>query len=91
MEQIPLASGLCKEIVTARMMLYKSTKIKIDSPNGDTDFFDIVSGVLQGHTLAPYLLIIYQDYILQMSIDLMKENRFYKKNEKKQMIPCSNY
>ena len=30
----------------------------IRSLDGDTDFFDIVSGVLQGDTLAPYLFII---------------------------------
>ena len=41
-----------------------------------TDYFDIVAGVLQGDTLAPYLFIICQDYVLRTSIDLMKENGF---------------
>ena len=31
---------------------------KSRSPDGDTDNFDIVPGVLQGDTLAPYLFII---------------------------------
>ena len=35
-------------------MLYKNTKVKVRSPDGDTDYFDIVAGVLQGDTLAPY-------------------------------------
>ena len=35
------------------MMLYKKTKVKVCSLDGDTDFFDIVRGVLQGNTLAP--------------------------------------
>ena len=26
----------------------------VRSPDGDTNFFDIVAGVEQGHTLAPY-------------------------------------
>ena len=39
----------------------------------ETDFFDIVAGVLQGDTLAPYVFIICLDYILRMSIYLMKE------------------
>ena len=39
----------------------------------ETDFFDIVAGVLEGVTLAPYLFIIYLDYLLWTSIDLMKE------------------
>ena len=46
----------------------------VHSPNSDTDFFDIIAGVLQGDTQAPYLFIIYLDYILRMSIDLIKEN-----------------
>ena len=35
-----------------------SLKVKIRSLSGDSDFFDIVVGVLQGNTLAPYLFII---------------------------------
>ena len=57
-------------------MLYKYTKVKVRSPNGDTDYFDIVAGVLQGDTLAPYLFIICLDYTLRTSIDKMKENGF---------------
>ena len=36
-----------------QIMLYKNTKVKVCSPDGDTDYFDIVAGVLQGNTLAP--------------------------------------
>ena len=46
------------------MMLYKKTKVKGRSPDGDTDFFDIVAGILQGGTLSPYLSIICLDYVL---------------------------
>ena len=35
------------------MMLYKNTKGKVRSPDGVTDYFDIIEGVLQGDTLAP--------------------------------------
>ena len=56
------------------MMLNKNKKIKVHSPDGDTDFFDIVAGVLQMDTLSPYQFIICLDYIVWMSIDLMKEN-----------------
>ena len=58
------------------MILYKNTKVKVRSQDGDTDNFDIVSGVLQGDTLAPYLFIICLDYVPRTSIDLMKENGF---------------
>ena len=62
------------------------------SPDEDSDFFNIVAGVLQENTLAPYLFIICLDYILQMLIDLIKENVFtLKKKSKKQMIFHRNY
>ena len=76
MEQILLAYSLPKETVTAIIMLYRNTKVKVCSPDGDTDYFDIVAGALQGDTLAPYLFIICLDYVLRTSIDLMKENCF---------------
>ena len=58
------------------MMLYKNTKVKICSLDEDTDYFDIVAGILQGDTLAPYLFIICLDYLLRTSIDKIKDNVF---------------
>ena len=58
MEQILLAYGLPKETAAAIIMLYKNIKVKVHSLDGDTDYFNIVAGVLQGDTLAPYLFII---------------------------------
>ena len=75
-----------KETVTEIMMLYESTKVKVHSLDGDTDFFNIVADVLQ----VPYLFIICLVYILRPSIDLMKENRFTLKKDKKQTISRSN-
>ena len=68
MEQILQVYGLPKEIVTAIIMLYRNMKVKAHSLDGDTDFFNIIAGVLQGDILAPYLFIICLDSILQMSI-----------------------
>ena len=72
------------------MMLYKNTKVEVRSPDEDTDNFDIVTGVPQGNTLAPHLLIIYQEYMLRMSKNLMKE-KFQAGKGKKQKIPRKNY
>ena len=47
-------------------ILYRNTKVKVRSPDGDTEYFDIVAGVLQEDTLAPYLFIICLDYVLRM-------------------------
>ena len=33
------------ETIAAIMMLYKNTKVKVRSPDGDTNYFDIVAGV----------------------------------------------
>ena len=81
-------SGLSKETVAAIMMLYKNTKVKVCPPDGNTDFFDIVTGVLQRDTLAPYLFIICLDYVLRTSIDLTKENGFRLTNERSRKYPA---
>ena len=39
------------------MMLYSNTKVKVRSPDGETDFFDLVAEVLQGDILTQYLSI----------------------------------
>ena len=69
-------------------MLYKNMKMKVHSTDGDTDYFDIVAGVLQGNTLALYLFIICLDYMLRMSIDLMKENSFKLAKERSRRYPA---
>ena len=70
------------------MMLYKDTKVKIRTANGDTDFVDVVTGVLQGDTLAPYLIIICLDYVLRTSINLMKENGFTLEKARSRRYPA---
>ena len=42
----------------------------------ETEYFDIVAGVLQGDTLAPYVFIICIYYVLRTSIDKIRENGF---------------
>ena len=74
MEEILLAYSLPIETVVAMMMLYKNAKVKVRSPDGNTDFLNIHTGVLQGDSLAPYLFIICLDYVFLTMIDLMKEN-----------------
>ncbi len=45
-ELILLAYGLPKETVAAIMILYKNTKVKVRSPDGDTEYFDIVAATV---------------------------------------------
>ena len=49
------------------MIRYRNTKLKVRSPDGDKDYFDIVAGVLQGNTLVPYLFIICLDYGFELT------------------------
>ena len=76
MEQILLVYSLPKETVAAITILYRNTKVIVRSPDGDTEYFDIVAGALQGDTLASYLFIVCLDYVLRTSIDKIKENGF---------------
>ena len=88
MEEILLAYGLPKETVTAIMMVYRNAKVKVRYPDGDTDYFDIIAGVLQGDTLAPYLFIICLDYVLRTSVDKIKENGFKLTKERSGRYPA---
>ena len=88
MEQILLAYGILKETVAAIMILYRNTKVKVRSPNGDTDYFDIVAGLLQGDRLAPYLFMICLHYVLRTYIDKIKENGFKLTKERSRRCPA---
>ena len=90
MEQILLAYGIPKETVAAITILYRNTKVKVRSPDGDTEYFDIVAGVLQGDTLAPNLFIICLDYVFRTSIDKIKENGFELTKKRWQKVPRNN-
>ena len=71
MEQILQVYGIPKKTVTAIMMLYRNTNVKVHSPDGDTDLFEIAAGPLLGNKLALYLFIICPDYVIRTSIDLI--------------------
>ena len=88
MEQILPAYGLLKETIEAKTILYRNTKVKVRSPDGDTEYFDIVAGVLQGDTLSPYLFIICLDYVLRTSIDKIKENGFELTKKRSRRYPA---
>ena len=83
MEQILLAYGLPKETI-----LYRNTKVKVRSPDEDSEYFDIVAGVLQGDTLAPYLFIICLDYVLRTSIEKIRENSFELTKKRSRRYPA---
>ena len=88
MEQILRAYGLPKETVAAIMILYRNNKVKVCSPDGDTEYFNIVAGVLQGDTLALYLFIICLDHVLRTSIDKIRKNSFELTKKRSRRYPA---
>ena len=90
MKEILLAYGIPNETVNAIMILYQNTHSKVRSPDGDTDFFDIIAGVLQGDTLAPYIFIICLDYVLRKSLDTNTELGFTLSKPKSRRYPAVN-
>ena len=70
------------------MILYRNTKVKVRSPDGGRDYFDIVAGVLQGNSLGPCLFIICLHYILRTSIDKIKENGFELTKKRSRRYPA---
>ena len=49
MKTILLKYGIPQEIVIGIMMLYEGTLSMVSSPDGDTQYFKITTGVLQGN------------------------------------------
>ena len=63
------AYGIPEKIVGAINILYTDTIAKVLSADGETEFFKILAGVLQGDTLAPFLFIIVVDYVMRSTVE----------------------
>ena len=68
MLKILAAYGIPKRIVSVIRLMYEGTKAKVISPNEESDLFEILAGVLQGDTLAPYLFAIVIDNCMRKAI-----------------------
>ena len=58
-----------KKIVELISLLYTNTSAQVITPDGKTEFFEILAGVLQGDTLAPYLFVIVMDYCMRIALE----------------------
>ena len=72
-------------------MLYKKHESKSSLTEWRHRIFGIVAGLRRGNTLASYLFIICLNYVLQTSVDLIKENRFTLNNARSRRYPTKNY
>ena len=68
------AYGIPDRLLRAIEVMYTDTKAKVLSPDGETELFDILAGVLQGDTLAPYLFFIALDYALRNALNGKEED-----------------
>ena len=68
MFKILKAYGIPDRLVSAIRLTYDKLKAKVSSPDGDTDYFKIYAGVMQGDTLAPFLFVIVLDYAMRSAI-----------------------
>ena len=68
MMEILRAYDVPPNLRSAISKMYENTRAKVISPDGETDYFDVLAGVLQGDTLAPYLFVIVLDYVLRKKI-----------------------
>ena len=78
MFQILKAYGVPPRLLKAIIKMYEGTKAKVISPDGETDFFQILAGVLQGDTLAPYLFVIVLDYVMRETFTGKEEDLGFK-------------
>ena len=58
MLKILRANGIPRQIVEALGSMYQNTMSKVIFPDGETELFEILAGILQGDTLAPYLFVV---------------------------------
>ena len=73
MLKILRAYGIPDNIVDLIGVMYTDTKAQILTPDGMSELFDILAGVLQGDTLAPYIFIIVVDYCMRQALDAHPE------------------
>ena len=62
------AYGIPQELVRSICQLYKGTQARVLTADGETEYFDLMAGVLQGDTLAPYIFVIIIDYVMRKTI-----------------------
>ena len=57
MLKILRAYGVLEQLVSAIGLLCTGTKAKVLLPDEETEFFEILAGVLQGDTIPPYIFM----------------------------------
>ena len=64
--------GIPPKINDCIRVLYTNSSATILTPDGETEAFSILAGILQGDTQARFLFILVVDYILCMFVDKIR-------------------
>ena len=68
MFEILRAYGIPPNLLDAIKLTYNTLRARIKTTEGNTDYFRMFAGVMQGDTLAPYLFVIVLDYAMRKAI-----------------------
>ena len=68
MLKILKAYNIPPNLLRAIESMYAGTRARVVTPDGNSEEFGILAGVMQGDTLAPFLFIIVLDYALRKAI-----------------------
>ena len=75
-------------LLAAINKLYETTRARVITPDGKIEFFQIIAGVLQTDTLAPYLFAIVLDYVMRKTHQGRKEELgFHLRELRRQRVP----
>ena len=87
MMKILKAYDIPDNLLGAIKLMYENTKARVLSPDGETELFDILAGVLQGDTLAPYLFAIVLDYAMRKALEGREDLGFTLANRRSRRHP----
>ena len=82
MSKILRAYGITEQIARAIELLFICTMAKVLSMDRDTKFFELLAGVLQSYTLAPYIFTFMFDYAMRQATGNDTENIGFKLDKK---------
>ena len=89
-EQILQAYGRPKEKVAAITILYRNTKVKVRSPDGDTEYFDIVARSTTRRHASP-IPLYHLSRLRAQNVDRQNQKKWLRADkEKKQKVPRKN-
>ena len=88
MMKILKAYDVPQNLLQAIEKIYENTRARVITPDGETEFFNIIAGVLQGDTLAPYLFAIVLDYVMRKTLNGKEEELGFQLHRRKsQRVP----